>query len=67
VSLYVERESQKGILVGKDASVIKKIRLEAEKDLNEIFPYTVKLRLDVKVDKNWRQNAETLKRLGLGD
>jgi GTP-binding protein Era len=67
VSLYVERESQKGILVGKDASVIKKIRQEAEKDLNEIFPYAVKLRLDVKVDKNWRQNAETLKRLGLGD
>jgi GTPase len=65
VSLYVERDSQKGILIGKDASLIKKIRVEAEKDLAEIFPYKVKLRLDVKVDKNWRQDDETLKRLGL--
>ena len=53
-SLYADRESQKGILIGKDASVIKKIRINAEKELFRIFPYFISLELKVKVDKNWR-------------
>ena len=52
--LYADRESQKGILIGKDASVIKKIRINAEKELFKLFPYFVSLELKVKVDKNWR-------------
>ena len=53
-SLYAERESPKGILIGKDASVIKKIRINAEKELFKLFPYFISLELKVKVDKNWR-------------
>ena len=53
-SLYADRESQKGILIGKDASIIKKIRINAEKELFKLFPYFISLELKVKVDKNWR-------------
>jgi GTP-binding protein Era len=61
--ILVERESQKGILVGKGGSVIKKIVSEAEKDLAEIFPYPVKLDIRVKVDKDWRKDDALLKKL----
>lgn len=54
-SLYADRESQKGILIGKDASIIKKIRINAEKELFKLFPYFISLELKVKVDKNWRK------------
>lgn len=53
--LMVERESQKSMVIGKGASMIKKIRGESLKDLNQIFPYKVALDLQVKVNKNWRQ------------
>ena len=56
--LCVEKESQKGILIGKNATVIKKIRCNAEKELVKIFPYYVALQLNVKVDKNWRAKKE---------
>jgi len=61
--LMVERESQKGILVGKGGKIIKEIRLEAQKELNELFPYRVNLDLMVKVKKKWRRNATILKDL----
>jgi len=61
--ILVERESQKGILVGKGGSVIKKIVSDAEKELAELFPYFVKLDIRVKVDKDWRKNDALLKRL----
>lgn len=65
--LVVERDSQKGMLIGKGASMIKRIRQEAERDLADIFPYAVKLDLQVRVDKNWRQNDTVLRRLGIMD
>ncbi len=61
--LVVERESQKGILIGKEGSKIKTIRLSAEKELAELFPYPVHLDLRVKVDAKWRQNDKLLTRL----
>ena len=61
--LCVERESQKGIVIGKGASVIKKIKEEALKELNSIFPYRVNLDLQVRVNKNWRQNDTILNKL----
>jgi len=64
-SIAVERESQKGMLIGKGASMIKRIREEAERDMNEIFPWRVKLELQVRVDKDWRKDSATLKRLGI--
>lgn len=65
--LVTERESQKGMLIGKGAAMIKRIRQEAERDLADIFPYRVSLDLQVKVDKNWRQDDRVLRRLGLSD
>jgi len=61
--LVVERESQKSMVIGKGASMIKKIRLEAVRDLNKIFPYRINLDLQVKVNKNWRQKDIVLGRL----
>ena len=58
--LCVERESQKGIVIGKGASMIKAIRLESLKKLDELFDYKIDLDLSVKVDKNWRQRDKTL-------
>ena len=43
--------------------MIKSIRLAAEKELNQIFPYRVSLDLQVKVSKNWRQKDEIIKKL----
>jgi len=61
--LVVERESQKGILIGKGGSMIKRIREEAESDLAEIFDYPVKLKLSVRVDPDWKRNDKKLESL----
>lgn len=61
--LCVEKESQKGILIGKGAQMIKTIRLESMKQLSQIFDYKIELDLQVKVDKNWRQHDNTLNKL----
>lgn len=61
--LCVERESQKGIVIGKKASMIKEIRVESIKECRKIFPYRVDIDLRVKVDKNWRQKDKVLDKL----
>ncbi|MBQ1832966.1 MAG: GTPase Era [Treponema sp.] len=61
--IYVERESQKGIVIGKGASMIKEIRKESMKVCRDIFPYWVSLDLQVKVDKNWRQKDKVLDKI----
>jgi GTP-binding protein Era len=61
--LCVERESQKGIVIGKGADMIKTIRIESIKKLRKIFPYRVDLNLQVKVVKNWRKNDRLLQSL----
>ena len=61
--LMVERESQKGILIGKGGRVIKEIRTEAQKELEKLFPYRIRLDLRVKVNRNWRKNDMLLKKL----
>ncbi|MCX7025154.1 MAG: GTPase Era [Spirochaetes bacterium] len=61
--LVVERETQKGILIGAKGGMIKLIREEAEADLAEIFDYPVKLSLKVRVDPGWKKNEALLKRL----
>lgn len=61
--IHVERDSQKGILVGKGGTKIKKIRIEAEQELGEIFPYKVNLDLRVKVSPKWRRRDHLLKKL----
>lgn len=61
--IYVERESQKGILIGSGASMIKQIRHAAIAKCRTVFDRKVDIDLQVKVDKNWRQNDEVLARL----
>jgi GTP-binding protein Era len=61
--ICVERESQKGILVGKGGERIKAIVRDAEKELCEIFPYAVKLDVRVKVDHEWRKRDPLLKKM----
>ncbi|MDR2150040.1 MAG: GTPase Era [Spirochaetaceae bacterium] len=61
--LVTERESQKGIVVGKDGALIKAIRLSAQKELNRIFEWKVKLDLRVKTVKDWRHSDGTLRKL----
>lgn len=61
--LCVERNSQKGIVIGKGASKIKGIRMAAIKKLSQIYIQKIDLDLQVKVDKNWRQRDYTLNRL----
>lgn len=61
--ICVEKESQKGIVIGKGASMIKDIRIASIKQLRKIFDYKIDLDLQVKVDKNWRQNDMRLDKL----
>lgn len=61
--LCVERDSQKGIVIGKGASKIKEIRMAAIRKLSEIYIQKIDLDLQVKVDKNWRQRDFTINKL----
>ncbi len=61
--LCVERDSQKGIVIGKGASKIKEIRVASIKKLSQIYIQKIDLDLQVKVDKNWRQRDYTINRL----
>ena len=62
-TIYVERESQKGIVVGRGAQMIKEIRIASEKDLSDIFERRVKLDVRVKVHPKWRQRDRTIGKL----
>jgi len=61
--IQVERESQKGIIVGRGGEKIRSIRKAAERELNQIFPYRVHLDLRVKVHPKWRSKDALLRRL----
>ncbi len=62
--LYVERESQKGILLGKDGQMLKRIGQAARHEIEEMLGRQVYLDLWVKVRPKWRTDAEELRRLG---
>ena len=62
-NIVVERESQKGIVIGSGGKMIQQIREESEKELSIIFPYPVKLSLQVRVEPNWKKNDKILSRL----
>ena len=63
-SIFVEREGQKGILIGKKGEMIKRIGSEARKDLERIFDCKVFLALDVKVKQQWREDEAQIRRFG---
>ncbi len=62
--IMVERESQKGILIGHKGAALKRVGVEARKDLETFFGKQVHLELYVKVNKNWRSSERELKRFG---
>ena len=67
--IYVERDSQKGIIIGHKGVALKKVSTEARKSLEKFFGKSIYLEIFVKVDKDWRQSAKAMKQYGydLGD
>ena len=63
-TIIVERETQKGILIGKNGLALKKVGTDARKKLESFFKIKVHLKLFVKVNKKWRTNPKKLKLLG---
>jgi GTP-binding protein Era len=62
--IMVERDTQKGIIIGHKGSAIKRVGAEARKDLERFFQKKVFIELYVKVNKNWRSDKNQLKRFG---
>jgi GTP-binding protein Era len=62
--IMVERETQKGILIGHKGKALKRVGVEARKDLEQFFEKKIHVELYVKVNKNWRSNPRQLKRFG---
>ena len=62
--IYVERESQKGIIIGHQGQALKKVSSEARKSLEQFFGKKIFLETFVKVDKDWRNNQHELKNFG---
>lgn len=65
--IYVERNSQKGIIIGHGGSMIKQIGSEARQDLERLFDVGVHLDLTVKVKKDWRSDASQIRKFGYGE
>tara|TARA_B100001027_G_scaffold213404_1_gene184071 strand:- start:696 stop:1583 length:888 start_codon:yes stop_codon:yes gene_type:complete len=63
-TIIVERETQKGILIGKNGVALKRVGIEARKKLEKFFKIKVHLKLFVKVNKKWRTNLKKLKDFG---
>ena len=62
--IYVERESQKGIIIGRQGKALKKVASEARKALEQFFRKSIYLETFVKVDKDWRSSDKELKNFG---
>lgn len=65
--IYVERDSQKGMIIGKNGAAIKAIGTEARHDLEHLLGEPIYLDLRVKVKKNWRRDAAQIRRFGYGE
>ncbi|MFC2101718.1 GTPase Era [Bacteroidota bacterium] len=63
-TIYVSRESQKAIILGKQGKSIKKLGMEARKEIEAFLDKHIFLGLTIKVEKNWRENERLLKRFG---
>lgn len=66
-TIYVERDSQKGIIIGHQGVAIKKVNTEARKTLEKFFDKSIFLETFVKVDKDWRFNDRELSQFGYND
>lgn len=66
-TVYVERDSQKGIIIGKGGNAIKEVGTQARIDLETLLGKKVFLDLNVKVRKNWRRDLNQIRRFGYGE
>ena len=66
-TIFVERDSQKGIIIGHQGVAIKKVNTEARKTLEKFFDKSIFLETFVKVDKDWRSNDRELSQFGYND
>jgi GTP-binding protein Era len=64
INIYVERDSQKGIIIGKNGKLLKEIGMEARKEIEELLGREIYLNLWVKVKEDWRKKKPFLKELG---
>lgn len=62
--IYVERDSQKGILIGKNGTALKRVGTEARQEAEEFFGKKIFLEIFVKVSKDWRDKESSLRRFG---
>lgn len=62
--IMVERDTQKGIIIGHKGAALKKVGMQSREDLEKFFGKQVHLELFVKVNKNWRSNSNQLRRFG---
>ena len=63
-NIYVERDSQKGIIIGHEGSALKKVATDARKELEKFFDKKIYLELLVKVNKDWRNSDRKLRMFG---
>ena len=66
-TIHVERETQKGIVIGKGGQVLKDVGIAARHDLEKLFGRQVHLELRVKVSPGWRDDEQALRQFGLGE
>ena len=64
VNVFVERDSQKGILIGKGGSHIRRVRIKSKRQIQKLLGQPVQLHLHVRVAKNWQSDTKMLGRLG---
>ena len=64
VTIYVNKPSQKGIVIGPRGSLLKAVRIAAEPELSDMFGVKVRLELWVKVERNWMKNGRLLAEMG---
>ncbi len=63
-NIFVERESQKGIIIGEKGKMLKKVGIESREELEKFFGKKVFLETFVKVEQDWRKNKSKLKKFG---
>ena len=62
--IYVERQTQKGIMIGHQGQKLKRVGIDSRKDIEKFVDKQVYLQLFVKVDKDWRENDKKLDKYG---
>jgi len=65
--IWVEREGQKNIIIGKNGEALKEVAMQARKEMEKFFGHKVYLRVWVKVKKSWSTDSKSLHQLGYGD